>query len=402
MNFRLKSWLFVVFTVPFLAASARAADWYRWRGPDLNGVSGETGWLAKWPDDGPKQLWKASIGVGFSCVSVSQGRAYSMGNIEGGFDAVYCFDAVTGKLLWRHSYACDLDPKYFEGGPTATPAVDGNRVYTLSRKGDLLCLDAADGRVVWGKNITQDPGCQGPAWGFSGSVLIEGNLAILNAGSAGVAFDKSTGKLAWSSGRGKPGYCTPVSFDNGGQRAVAIIGADTLHVVNPANGKTLWSFPWKTYYDVNAADPVISSNRLFISSGYDHGCALIDDRGAPKIYWQNKNLRIRVSNAVLGNGYLYSADQTGELKCLSWDTGEVKWSYKNFGEGSLIIADGKIICLSERGELMVADATPAGFKPISRVQVLSAKCWTLPVLANGRIYCRNTKGDLLCLDVSGQ
>jgi len=397
MSFR--AWLLSTFTVPILVVSAHAADWYRWRGPDLNGVSRETGWQAKWPDNGPNQLWKASLGAGCSSISVSQGRAYTMGNIEGGFDVVYCFDAATGKLVWRHSYLCDLDPKNFEGGPTATPAVDDNRVYTFSRKGDLLCLDAAYGRIIWAKNVSQDPGCQSPTWGFAGSALVEGGLVILNAGPAGTAFDKSTGKLAWSSGRSRPGYSTPVPFDNGTQRAVAIFGADTLQVVNPANGKSLWSFPWKTEYDLNAADPVISSNKLFLSSGYGHGCALIDNRGQPNIYWENKNLHARFNNAVLWNGYIYSADESGKLKCVSWDTGELKWSDETFGQGSLLIADGKIIGLSERGELMVADATPAGFKPISRAQVLGGKCWTLPVLANGRIYCRNTRGDLVCLDV---
>jgi outer membrane protein assembly factor BamB len=402
MNFRPKTWLFSIFAVLFLATSTHAADWYRWRGPDLNGISRETGWLAKWPDNGPNQLWKASLGAGCSSISVSRGRAYTMGNIEGGFDVVYCLDAATGKLIWRHSYLCDLDPKNFEGGPAATPAVDGDRVYTFSRKGDLLCLDAAYGRIIWAKNVSQDLGCKSPDWGFAGSPLVEGGLVILNAGSAGTAFDKTTGNLAWSSGRGKPGYATPVSFDNGGQRPVAIFGLDALHVINPTNGKSLWNFPWKSPFDINAADPVISSNKLFLSSGYGHGCALIDDRGEPRVYWQNKNLQIRLNNAILWNGYIYSADQNGELKCVSWDTGEIKWTDKTFGEGSLIIADGKIIGLSERGELMVADPTPAGFKPISRVQVLGGKCRTLPVLANGRIYCRNAKGDLVCLDVAGQ
>jgi outer membrane protein assembly factor BamB len=400
MNLSPKIWFLSIF-VPFLAASTHAADWPCWRGPDFNGVSGETGWLAKWPDNGPKQLWKASVGTGFSCISVSQGRAYTMGNASSS-DVVYCFDAATGKPVWQYSYPCDLDPKFFEGGPTATPTVDGGRVYTCSRKGDLFCLDAASGQVIWSKNISQDPGCVSPMWGFSGSVLIEGNLAILDAGPAGIAFDKSTGKLAWSSGKDKPGYSTPVPFDIGTQRAVAILGANTLHVVNPADGKSLWSFPWKSFSDINVADPVIADNRIFLSAGYDHGCVLIDNHAEPKVYWQNKNLRLRVNNAVFWNGYLYSADEGGELKCVSWDTGEIKWSDKSFGQGSLIIADGKIIGLSEHGELMVADATAAGFKPISRAQVLGGKCWTMPVLANGRIYCRNAKGDLLCLDVSGQ
>ena len=231
---------------------------------------------------------------------------------------------------------------------------------------------------------------------------MEGDLVILDVGAAGTAFDKKTGKVVWASGKGASGYSSPVLFKAGDQRLAAIVAAETLEVVNPADGHSAWKFPWKTQYDVNAADPIISGGKVFVSAGYGHGCALLDiSHGQPSVLWQNKNMRNHFNSSVLWKGYLYGVDEN-ELKCLSLNTGEVKWSESKFGKGSLILADGKIIGLSEKGELMVAEASPEGFMPISHAQVLGGKCWTTPVLSNGRIYCRNAKGDLVCLDVSGK
>ena len=388
-------------------ATARAVDWYRWRGPDLNGISSETGWQVNWPDEGPKQLWKASVGTGYSSISVGQGRAYTLGHDGDKTETVYCFDAATGATLWQHPYPCELDPQYYEGGPSATPTVDGYRVYTLSRKGDLFCLDAAKGDVIWSKNVHKDWDYEISTWGFAGSPLVEGDVLILNVGSAGLGVNKKTGEIVWHSGKGVPGYSTPIVFDFNGGRMAVMLCSRTVEAFDPATGKSLWSFPWKTEYDVNAANAIYSEGKVFISAGYDHGSALLDiSSGKPRVVWQNKNLRNHINSSVLWQGYIYGVDDISNseyaLKCLDWKTGEVKWSEPKFGKGSLMIAGGKIIGLSDKGRLMVADPSPAGFKPISHVQALGGKCWTTPVLSNGRIYCRNTKGDLVCLDVSGK
>jgi outer membrane protein assembly factor BamB len=277
----------------------------------------------------------------------------------------------------------------------------------LSRKGDLFCLDAAKGSVIWTKNVHTDFGAEIPTWGFAGSPLVEGDLLILDVGSAGLGLNKKTGEVVWHSGTSVPGYSSPLIFNRNGERLVAISASATVEAFKPADGKSVWSFPWQTMYDMNAADPVISDGKMFISSGYDHGCALVDiSQDKPTVIWQSKNLRTHINSAILWQGYLYGVDDVSnskyELKCLDWKTGEVKWAEPKFGKGSLIIADGKIIGLGDKGELMVAEASPSGFKPISHAQVLGGKCWTMPVLANGRIYCRNAKGDLICLDVSGE
>ena len=396
-----------ILSISLFTASVFGADWYRWRGPDLNGISKETGWQAQWPADGPKQLWKKSVGVGFSSMSISQGRVYTMGNDGNATDTVWCFDAGTGAQIWKHSYPCPLDPKYYEGGTSCTPTVDGDRVYTIGRKGDLFCFDAANGKVIWSKNVETDFGDEIPTWGFAGSPLVEDDLLILDVGSAGLALNKKTGEVVWQSGRGASGYSTPVPFDLDGKHLIAISASQTVEALNPANGKSAWRFSWRTLYDVNATDPIFSDGKLFVSSGYGHGAALYDiSHGKPKPLWENKEFRNHINSSVLWQGYLYGVDdmdnQHYALKCVSWDTGQTKWAETKFGKGSLMMADGKIIGLADKGELYVIEPSPDGFKPISHAQVLGGKCWTTPVLSNGRIYCRNARGDLVCLDVSGK
>ena len=383
------------------AVGADGVDWYRWRGPDLNGISKEKGWQAQWPADGPKQLWKASVGTGFASFSVSQGRVYTMGNTND-TDSTFCLDALTGKLVWQHSYPCMLDPKNFEGGPCATPTLDDGRVYTFSRKGDLYCLDAAKGSVIWSKQLNRELGLEITTWGLASSVLIEGPLAVVNMGSAGVALDKKSGKVVWTSAKGPGAYATPVPLKIGGEQCLAIFSRQSLIAVKAASGQEVWSYPWKTSYDVNAADPIVVDGQVFISSGYNRGATLLKLGGpAPEKVWENKNMANHFNTCVLWQGHLYGPDDSG-LRCVAWDTGELKWTHGEFGKGSLMMADGKLVALSVKGELMVVEPTPAEFKPISRVKVLSGKCWTTPVLSNGHIYCRNAVGDVVCVDVSGK
>jgi outer membrane protein assembly factor BamB len=381
-------------------------DWYRWRGPDLNGISKETGWTTVWPKEGPKQLWRADAGLGFSSMSVSEGRLYTMGN-KNNQDTVYCFDAATGTETWKHSYQEPLDAHYYDGGTSSTPTVDGDTAYTLSRKGNLLAFEAATGKVRWSKNIAKELGVAVPEWGFAGSPLVEGDLLILNAGTQGAALNKKTGVPVWKTGKNACGYSTPVPFDVNGRRAVVLFGAQHLAAIEMKCGKEIWTFPWRTSYDVNAADPIISGNKMFVSSGYRTGGAVLDIRGGrPSVVWKNQNMHNQLNACVLINGHLYGTSgqsgHAGDLRCVDFNTGDVKWKEPSAGLGALMAADGKLIVLSEKGELIVAEATPDKFKPLARAQVLGGKCWTTPVLSNGRIYCRNSHGALVCMDVSGK
>lgn len=381
--------------------AAPAADWPNYRGPNHDGISKESGWTTEWPANGPKILWKAKVGMGFSGVVVANGQAYTQGNASDQ-DTIFCFDANTGDTKWKHSYAAPLDAKYYEGGTSATPTVDGDKVYTISKRGIVHCLNAADGKVVWTKNLQEELGAKIPEWGFATSFLIQGDLALLNFGSAGTALDKKTGKVVWSSGPEESGYATPVPFTASGERAVMLAAKRDVIAVKVKDGKELWRFPWKTQYDVNAAAPILSGSKVFISSGYNRGAGVFDVSKNPAAkVWENKNLRNHMASSVLWEGHLYGVDEN-QLRCVVFDTGEVKWTDKVSGKGTLSMADGKLIILSERGELLVANPSPAGFKPTARAQVVGGKCWTAPTLANGKIYVRTGPGDLVCVDVSGK
>jgi len=388
---------------PGLYNIARAEDWPNWRGPNHDGVSNETGWVTTWPEGGPKVLWEASIGTGFSSMAVSNGRVYAMGNIDDN-DILYCFEADTGKQMWKKSYQGPLFAKSHEGGPAATPTVDGNEIYTFSKNGDCICFKAATGDVVWHKNITKELGVKHPTWYFAGSPFIADNLVIFNAGTSGVALNKADGSLVWKNGDGPPGYATAVPFTIGNKKCVVLLTAKELVGLNVATGEQIWKLPWVTDYDENIANPIISGDTVFVSSGFDKGCARLKMKeGSITELWRNKNMRNHCSSSVLLQGHIYGFDGQvgggGKLTCLNYETGEVKWSQGGMGTGSLTVADGKLIILSERGKLVIADASPEGFKEISSAQVLTGKCWTVPVLANGRIYARNAAGQLVCVDV---
>lgn len=391
------------------ASSTFAADWPHWRGPSYNGISAETDWNAQWPATGPKQLWKASVGTGFSSITVANGRAYTMGNFKSGDDTeedfVFCFNAETGAEIWKYKYECPLDPKYYEGGTLATPTIDGDAVYTISKKGHIFCFAADTGKVIWQTNAVKDLGIATPTWGFSGSAYIHKDLVIFNIGSAGAAFNKKTGALVWKSNNTVSGYSTPVPFTIDGKSGIALMTKQEITAVDPDNGKLLWSYPWKTEYDINAADPIFSDNKVMLSSGYNHGASVVEIKdGKGAAVWENKEMRNHFNSCVLLDGYLYGIDgEAGDkavMKCIEFATGKVKWSQPGVGSGSVTLAGKKLIILSNKGELSIADASPEGFKAISKAQVLTGKCWTVATLANGRLYCRNNKdGNLLCLDV---
>jgi len=393
----------LAFSVVILVAGGRiavGADWPNYRGPNHDGVSSETDWQSQWGAGGPAVLWKGSVGTGFSTFTVANGRVYTMGNANN-TDTVFCLDAETGKEIWRHSYPCPLEPKSYEGGTLSTPTVDSDKVYTLSKMGDLFCLDAGTGKALWQKQLNKDMGFALPTWHFAGSALIAGDMLILNIGSAGLALNKNTGDVVWQNGKGKCGYATPVPFQMDGQPCLAIMSEVTLFVVNQADGKQLWQFPWKTMYEINAADPVVIGNRMLITSGYKHGCALLEiSVGGAKRLWENKAMSVQINCPVVREGYAYGFDEN-IFKCVKLDDGKEQWQDRSLGKGSLVMsADGRLIIMSEKGELVIAQADPQTFNAMARAQVLPrTKCWTSPVLANGRIYARNANGDIVCVDV---
>jgi hypothetical protein len=379
----------------------RGLDWPCWRGPERDGNSRERGWTWKWGTNGPAVLWRASVGKGFSSFAVADGWVYTLGNSQDA-DTVWCLAADTGVVRWRHTYPCASQPLSYEGGPSATPAVDGQRLYSFSKDGHLICLETATGRVAWSKKFDPWPFREGDwrnTWRYASSPLVAGDRVFLGLGQAGAAFAKQDGATVWESPPGHPGYSSPVPFRAGEVPGLVFFSGRSVIGVRRATGTTLWEIPWKTLWDLNAADPVVHGDRVFVSSGNGVGCALFDVAVVPpRELWRNRNLKTTVNSAVLSQGHIYGFNDT-HLACLSWETGAERWTTRDVRNGSLIVAADKLVLLSETGKLVVADATPDAYRHLAQAQILDGRCWTTPVLSHGRLLARNAAGDVVCLDL---
>ena len=390
-------------------ASARSktqrpsTDWTQWLGPNGNGISDETGWRTNFPGGKADILWqRRDLGVGYSSVSIHNGKLYTMGWNDD-HDIVYCLTADGGKPIWQRPVPAGRFKKSNDGGPGCTPAVDGDRVYAITSDGLLFCLNADTGEPRWEKNVTQEFGTKAPRWGFAGSPIIQGNVLYLDVGRI-VALDKMTGKPIWATKENYgAAYSTPKSFLFKTRDLLAAFPERGLVILDAKNGRELATHGWKTRYGVHAATPIVEGDRIFISSGYNTGCAALQltDSGL-KLLWENRAMKNQMDTSVLIDGYLYGFDDS-LLRCVSLKTGRAMWGKKGLGKGSLQAADGKLIILSSRGELVIARVSPKRFDEISRAKVLDGpECWTVPVLSGGRIYCRNNRGQIACVDVSGK
>lgn len=396
---KFSSALFLALALP----AAQAADWPHWRGPAKNGISEES-ISTNFPADGPKVVWKASVGIGFSSFSVAAGRVYTIGWAEDK-DTVFCFDAATGKEIWKHTYDAEQGDKYYEGGPSSTPTIDGDHVYTLSKWGDVFCFQAATGKIVWQKNAATEFGIEPPTWGFASSPLVHGKQLILNIGARGCALDKTSGKAIWSSDKEEDtGYTSATLSKIGGKDVLLMANGKVYQAIDPADGKELFNIPWVTRYGVNAADPIVSGDKMFISTGYGKGCALFEvTASSAKQVWQNRDMRTQMNPCILIDGHLYGVDGDESsktlLKCLDFATGETKWTEPTAKMGSVVAAKNALIVLSGTGELTIAKRSSESFEAITSAQVLSGRCWSVPVLANGILYCRNAEGEVVALNV---
>ena len=403
--------------------TASATEWPQWRGPNRDGISDEVGILKEWSPNGPKVLWKVPLGEGFSGISVSQGRVYTMFS-EGNDEFVVCLDATDGGEIWRFR----SDKNYHEGqggnGPRATPTIDGDLLFTISAYGKLYALNTANGQEVWSHDLQRKFGSDMPRWGFSTSPLVDGESLLVEVGGKGeksiVAFDKKSSDVVWSSHKDKLGYSSPIAITVKGVRQIICFTGTKLVSVSPTDGTIYWKYPWKTGYDVNAATPVfIPPDKVFISSGYNKGAAVLqmrvfvspeDDRAATdqirenqgtvriEEIWKNRKMKNQFASSVLHENYLYGFDNS-ILKCIEANTGEEQWKSRGFGKGSVILADGHLILLSDRGKLGLAEATPEGYIEKASAQVLSGLCWTAPTLASGKLYVRNEE-EIACLDIT--
>lgn len=378
-------------------------DWFRFRGPQLDGESTETDWSHAWPSDGPNIAWQANVGVGVSSVVVSAGRLYTIGNSDD-VDTIVCLNAETGEPIWKHSFECPLDPNEFAGGPTSTPTVDGDWVFTISRQGDVHALNKSDGSIHWSLNISDKAELRVPGWGYAGAPLVVGSRLILNVGDAGVCLDKATGQILWKSSDKDSGYATPVPISVDGREAVLLGGARSFICVDVGSGKELWRQRWLTTFGCNAADPIIRGLHVFLSSAYNRGSALLKmSADSPEVVWKSKEFQNHLSTSVLAGDLLYGADgevdRGTRLACVNFLTGEVQWKDDEIPAGNLIAAGDRLIVLTTEGKVVIVRVSPTDHEVLAEHQVIDGTTWTSPVLSNGRLYVRGVEGELVCLDL---
>lgn len=393
--------MFSFLLVLLVGFQVQAQDWPHWRGPDRDGTTTSNKFKATFGKGGVKELWSADLGVGFTGVTVADGKAYSAG-WKGGKTTFFCFDAETGKEIWSHSFATKKYDNLNVGGPSGTAAVDGDHVYHMARDGKLLCYKTEDGTVAWEKELTKDFGVKVPRWGFSGSPVIIDDMLYLDIGRI-IALDKKTGAEQWKTKDYGPAYSTPAPFTFKGKDYLAVFPKTGLYILERDGGKEIAHHPWKTQYDVHAATPVIIENKfIFISSDYNTGCALLEfDGKGVDVVWENRDLKNQMCTSIYYKGSLYGFNSS-VLTCLDAGTGDRLWQVKGHGKGTLIMAGDKLVVLSDKGTILTATADREGFRTISEVQLIKgdSTIWTSPTLANGRLYVRGSKGTLVCIDVS--
>jgi outer membrane protein assembly factor BamB len=376
--------------------SGAASDWFQWRGPNRDGVSLETGLLKQWPSGGPPLVWRTTgAGGGYSSFSTSDGRLYTLG-FRGDVEYVVALDAATGKRIWETANGRRFRNDRGDG-PRSTPTVDGSRLYIFGGSGDLTCLDAATGSKVWSINVVQRLGGSNPYWGYSESPLIIGDRLLINVGgrrASIVAFNKQDGSVLWQNHDDEAGYSSPMLIRTGSLSQAVFFTGQRVMAVDPRDGRLLWSYNRVANGTANIATPVVRGGRVFVSSDYGAGAALLDVQpagngaSATEVYY-TREMRNHHASSVLVGDTIYGFSSS-ILTALKFDTGQLAWRNRSVGKGSVIYADERLYLYSEDGMVGLADASPVGYQERGRFRIAAGglPTWSHPIISNGRLIIR--------------
>src|SRR5262249_47853617 len=385
-----------------------AVDWPQWRGPSRDGVSKESGLMQQWPPSGPPRLWLTSnLGAGYGSVAI-QGDRIFVQSLVGRQSAVASLNRADGKTVWSRAVGGggnnDRGP-----GPRGTPTVDGDRVYVLTENGDLACLRAQDGTPLWQRNILRDFNARNISWDISESPLVDGNNLIVTPGGRGagvVALDKMSGKTVWTSKElsDEAGYASVIVADVEGVRTLMTLTSQAGVGIRASDGKLMWRYPRVANSTANIATPIFHDNKVFYSSDYGTGGALLGltaqggEVKAHEIYF-TREMKNHHGGVLLVNGYLYGFNST-ILTCLEFATGKMLWRDRSVGKGSLTYADGHLYILSEDNVVGLVEASPAGYREKGRFRIADQglPSWAHPVVSGGNLYIRN-QGTLASYDI---
>lgn len=378
------------------SAAETLPDWNRWRGADGSGLSDETAWSSELGEP----LWSVDVGRGYSGVCLTGGTLVTIGfDGSASKDHVRALDPFTGEELWRHSYPADLKDNMHEGGSLTTPVAEGDSIFVLSRMSRLMCLGRADGEVRWDVDLADKHGIERGFFGLCATPLVLDEGLLINVGKT-MLFDKRSGKLLWTTDDYGYSYSTPVPFELSGDALLAVFNAKGLAVLERDGGAQRALYPWTSNYNVNCASPIVMGDRVFISTGFDDkGCAMLALKGDKlEAIWESKAMRSKMTGAVLWDDVLYGFD-ANLFKALTPE-GKTLWKERGLGNGAFrLCRDGRALLLTEEGELLTVKVGPDGFDELSRQRLFDGdKCWTSPVISGGLVFCRGSRGQLVCLD----
>jgi outer membrane protein assembly factor BamB len=386
------------------APAADAPSWPRFHGPKGDNISLDTGLLKKWPEDGPKLLWKAQgMGEGFASVAIANGLIYTDGNIDD--KTVITAMDLDGKVQWTAPNGEAWTGSH--PGTRGTPTIDGDRLYLENPLGQVGCFDAKTGKEIWQLNVLKEFGAKPPTWALAESLVIDGDHVLCTPGgpeTAVVALDKATGKVVWKSptaDKDPAGYCTPAVIEYQGLRIILTMTGKALIGVNADDGALLFRYEHPTRFDINVQTPIFHDGQIYITSGYGSVSELlklsVDGKKAEVAQvWKTKDLDNHHGGVVLVDGYLYGSAFNGKWMCLDWKTGKKLYSESGVGKGSLTSAEGMLYTLSEKDKMGLVKATPDGHKVISQFDLPKGgegPSWAHPVVCGGRLYIRH--GDFL-------
>lgn len=424
--------LIVCFVAPSLAD-----DWPQWMGPQRDNVWRETGLLEKFPESGPKVLWRSPVAGGYAGPAVVGERLYvtdyvtqddvKVENFERkestGTERVLCLDATTGDEVWRHEYPVKYTISY-PSGPRCTPVVDGGKVYTLGAEGNLICFNADSGDIIWQHDLVKEYKTKTALWGYASHPLIDGDKLICLAGGEGthaVAFDKNTGSEIWRALTApEQGYSPPTIIESGGVRQLILLRPNAVTSVDPETGSEHWSIPYEATNGSVIMSPVKSGNFLYVG-GFANKNMLLEldpNKPAAELMWRDRPKHaispINVQPFV-SEGVMYGCDQDGKLYAVELPSGKRLWettepiSKRPAGSGTAFIVRqaGRYWLFNDSGDLIIANLTPEGYEELDRAHLIEPTniafgrdvVWCMPAFANRRMYVRNGK-ECICVELA--
>ena len=379
---------------PAVPAIAWTTHWTDFRGARRDGHY--TGGPIRTDWTGLRPLWRQPVGGGHASFAVANGRAFTIEQ-RGGEEVAAAYDVLTGRELWTNAWDETFIENQGGAGPRATPTFHDGTLFVLGAKGELRALDASNGRLRWRTNILEDADAGNLTWGMAASPLVVRNTVVTVPGGGDgrsiVAYDRASGRVAWSALDDEAAYSSPMRATLAGVDQIVVFLATRVVGISDDRGTLLWEFPWSKGSNVAAQPLAIGDNRVFVSTGDGAGGALIEvardgDRLAAREVWRTHRMKNDFSSSVHHDGFIYGLDN-GILACLDAASGELKWKGGRYGQGQVLLASGHLVITTDDGEVVLARATPAGHQELAKVPAVEGNTWNHPALADGFLLVRN-------------